>query len=153
MLDLVELKGAMVTIDAWAVKKPSPQKIVDLGGDYVLPVKGNQGRLEQAVENFFDEHLEDDFAESSEPLRDEEKRHGRLEHRTYFQAEAPETLAGPGMGRASDVGPGHPQREIDGQGNGRSAMLHQRLKRNVKLFARAFAVIGESRTGATGAWT
>ncbi len=62
VLELVDVKGAIVTIDAMGCQKAIAEKIIERGGDYVLPVKGNQGRLEQAVETYFDEHLENDFA-------------------------------------------------------------------------------------------
>src|SRR5207302_4941772 len=45
LLDLLDLDGALVTIDAIGCQKSIAQKIVDRGGDYVLVVKANQERL------------------------------------------------------------------------------------------------------------
>jgi hypothetical protein len=42
LLDLLELKGALVTIDAMGCQKKIAAKVIERGGDYVLPVKGNQ---------------------------------------------------------------------------------------------------------------
>lgn len=139
LLDLVGVKGAMVTIDAMGCQKAIAQKIVDLGGDYVLPVKGNQGRLEQAVEKFFDEHLEDDFARIKvSRFETEERRHGRLERRSYFQAEAPETLAErQEWAGLRTLGLVIRRREIDAKETGEVQAYISSAKRNVKLFARA----------------
>jgi predicted transposase YbfD/YdcC len=85
LLELVDVQGAIVTIDAMGCQKAIAKKIVDLGGDYVLPVKGNQGSLEDAVEAFFDDHLEDDFARvQAKRLETVERRHGRIERRIYL---------------------------------------------------------------------
>ena len=62
VLDLVDVKNAIVTIDAMGTQTAIAAKIVDGGGDYVLPLKGNQSGMEQAVTGFFADHLEDDFA-------------------------------------------------------------------------------------------
>ena len=45
LLEMLNLKGAIVTIDAMGTQRPIAEKIVSKGGDYILSVKGNQGRL------------------------------------------------------------------------------------------------------------
>src|SRR5262249_24881238 len=45
LLELLDLDGALVTIDAIGCQKSIAKKIVDRGGDYVLVVKANQERL------------------------------------------------------------------------------------------------------------
>ena len=42
LIDLLDLKGAIVTIDAAGFQKKIASKIVEKGGDYVLNLKGNQ---------------------------------------------------------------------------------------------------------------
>src|SRR5580692_12704705 len=49
LLDLLDLDGAIVTLDALGCQKEIVAKIVDAGGDYVISVKGNQEKLEAAV--------------------------------------------------------------------------------------------------------
>jgi predicted transposase YbfD/YdcC len=49
LLDLMDLKGAVVTIDAIGTQRDIAKKIVDGGGDYVLPVKENQPALHEKV--------------------------------------------------------------------------------------------------------
>jgi predicted transposase YbfD/YdcC len=55
LLELMDLKGAVVTIDAIGTQRDIAKKIVDGGGDYVLPVKDNQPALHEKVEALLDE--------------------------------------------------------------------------------------------------
>jgi predicted transposase YbfD/YdcC len=61
LLKLLDLKGALVTIDAMGCQKEIAAKIVAGGGDYVLTVKANQERLlediQATVEKALDEKL------------------------------------------------------------------------------------------------
>ncbi len=127
VLELVDLKGAVVTIDAMGCQKAIAQKIIDRGGDYVLPVKGNQDQLQQAVDALFDEHLEDDFARLEvSRIETEEQGHGRLERRTYLQVNVPKTLAGQEhWAGLCDAGSSDPHPRDGREGDGRRAMLHQ----------------------------
>src|SRR3954451_9797100 len=93
VLRLVDIKGAIITIDAMGAQKAIAAEIVDGGGDFVLALKGNQGALHQAVIDHIDERLEGDL-EGARELTTTEKGHGRVETRTYLQLPAPETLPG-----------------------------------------------------------
>lgn len=53
LLDLIEVKGALVTIDAAGTQTAIAAKIVEKGGDYFLAVKGNQPKLHDAVVEHF----------------------------------------------------------------------------------------------------
>jgi predicted transposase YbfD/YdcC len=53
LLDLLALKGCVVTIDAMGCQKDIAAKIVEKEADYVLALKGNQGNLHKEVEEFF----------------------------------------------------------------------------------------------------
>lgn len=61
LLKLLELKGAIVTIDAIGCQKSIAEQIVDGGGDYVLAVKDNQPTLHDAVHDYFTILHESDF--------------------------------------------------------------------------------------------
>lgn len=50
-LDFFNLVGVIVTADAAATTEDVINKIVDGGGEYVLPIKGNQGKTEEAIIN------------------------------------------------------------------------------------------------------
>ena len=84
LLELLTVKGALVTIDAMGCQKEIAKKIVEAGGDYILPVKGNQEHLqadiEAAVINVLEMGVEGRDYESFET---EEKGHGRHEKRHY----------------------------------------------------------------------
>ena len=53
LLELLDLNGALVTIDAMGCQKAIAQKIVDQGGDYVLTVKDNQEHLLEDIQQAF----------------------------------------------------------------------------------------------------
>lgn len=61
LLEILELKGAIVTIDAMGCQKSIAEKISKQGGDYVLALKGNQGHLSEDVKLFFESAFKNDF--------------------------------------------------------------------------------------------
>ena len=93
LLRLVDIQGAIITIDAMGAQKAIAAEIIDGEGDYVLALKGNQEALHQATIEHIDEQLEGDLAQAQEPVTIE-KGHGREEMRTYLQLPAPESLPG-----------------------------------------------------------
>ena len=98
VLKLVELCGAVVTIDAMGCQTEIARAIVDGGGDYILAVKGNQPTLHGGVEEYFREHISDDFARVDvSRCETKEKGHGRVEHRSYYVLDVPPDL--PDAGR------------------------------------------------------
>src|ERR1700758_3663612 len=95
LLKLVDLKGAIITIDAMGAQKAIAATIIDGGGDYLLALKGNQEALHQAVIDSIDERLEGELEGAQEHVT-VEKGHGREETRTYLQLPAPADLPGGG---------------------------------------------------------
>ena len=93
VLRLVDIRGAIITIDAMGAQKAIAAEIVDGGADFVLALKGNQESLHQAVIDHIDEQLEGDL-EGAQELVTTEKGHGRVETRTYLQLPAPKELPG-----------------------------------------------------------
>jgi predicted transposase YbfD/YdcC len=93
LLRLVDIHGAIITIDAMGAQKAIAEQIVQGGADYVLALKGNQETLHQAVIDYIDEQLEGDLAQAQEQVTTEEG-HGREETRTYLQLPAPKELPG-----------------------------------------------------------
>jgi predicted transposase YbfD/YdcC len=93
LLRLVDIKGAIITIDAMGTRKAIAEQVVAGGADYVLALKGNQGMLHQAVIEYIDEQLEGDLTDAQEHVTTE-RNHGREETRTYLQLPAPEALPG-----------------------------------------------------------
>ena len=59
LVDELNIKGAIVTLDAMHCQKETAEKIVDNGGDYVLQLKANQGKFyEDAYEMFEDKYMD-----------------------------------------------------------------------------------------------
>jgi len=95
LLRLVDIKGAIITIDAMGAQKAIAEQIVDSGADYVLALKGNQETLHQAVIDHIDRHLDNDFADAqARRYCTTEKGHGRRENRSYIHMPVPEALRG-----------------------------------------------------------
>jgi len=93
LLRLVDIKGAIITIDAMGTQKAMAAQIVDSKADYVLALKGNQETLHQAVIDYLDKQCESDFAEAqARRYITKEKGHGREEIRSYIQMPVPDTL-------------------------------------------------------------
>lgn len=53
LLNLLDIKGAIITLDAMGPQREIATQIVDQGGDYILALKGNQGTLHKQVKGFF----------------------------------------------------------------------------------------------------
>jgi predicted transposase YbfD/YdcC len=83
LLELLDLDGALVTIDAIGCQKAIAKKIVDRGGDYVLVVKANQGRLLEDIQTTVAQALEDELpAGRVRQSTTSERGHGRVEERS-----------------------------------------------------------------------
>ena len=84
LLDLLTVKGAIVTIDAMGCQKEIAKKIVEKEADYVLALKGNQGTLSDDVELFFAEQKACRFKDTKFSRHETlEKSHGRIETRSF----------------------------------------------------------------------
>jgi predicted transposase YbfD/YdcC len=78
LLEMLSLKGTIVTADALNCQREIAQQIVDQGGDYALALKGNQGTLLADVRTYFDDPASK--TTSAAPTVDGD--HGRIETRT-----------------------------------------------------------------------
>jgi predicted transposase YbfD/YdcC len=93
LLQLVDIKGSIITIDAMGTQKAIAATIIDREADYVLALKGNQETLQQAVIDHIDENCKNDFADVQARRHiSKETGHGRDEIRSYIQMPVPETL-------------------------------------------------------------
>jgi predicted transposase YbfD/YdcC len=93
LLEILELSGCLVTIDAMGCQTAIADKIVDAGADYVLAVKGNQPTLHDGIRDFFSDHLEDNFERVTvRRFETHERGHGREEFRYYYLCPVPDNL-------------------------------------------------------------
>jgi predicted transposase YbfD/YdcC len=90
LLEILDVSGCLVTIDAMGCQRQIAQRIVDENADYVLAVKDNQPKLLGAIRDFFLAHMEDDMQGVAHRRHaTSEKGHGRTDERTYYLAKLP----------------------------------------------------------------
>ncbi len=95
LLRLVDIRGAIITIDAMGTQKAIAAQIIEQQADYVLALKGNQETLHDAVIEYFDKQFENDFADRDvRQHTTTETAHGREETRCYVHLPAPRDLPG-----------------------------------------------------------
>ena len=95
LLRLVDIKGAIITIDAMGTQRAIAGQIIAGEADYVLSLKGNHETLYRAVIDHIHEQWEDDFTRvKARRHQTRETGHGREETRTYIQMPVPEGLPG-----------------------------------------------------------
>jgi len=92
LLELLELSGCIVTIDAIGCQKEIAKQIVDQGADYVLALKANQGRLHRDAQTLFEDARAIDFTDCDYHST-VDKGHGRIEIRECWATAHPEYLA------------------------------------------------------------
>lgn len=117
LLELLDLHGALVTIDAMGCQKEIAKKIVDGGGDYILTVKGNHEKLlediQATVEKALDGKLPPGVTRQT-ITRDDE--HGRQEVRSYVVIEDVESLRErKSWAKVAVVGMCHSERTVAGK--------------------------------------
>lgn len=102
LLEMLELRGSIVSIDAMGCQREIAAKIVQGGGDYTLQVKGNQPTLLAAVQEAFEEldQLDEATDASATKTKSKARRHttreksrGRQETRHYTILPLPEAMS------------------------------------------------------------
>ena len=94
LLDMLQLSGCIVSIDAIGCQKAIAHQITERGADYVLALKQNQPQLHEAVETMFTLEKENGFADVAHDYHQTiEKDHCRIETRRCWAISAPEFLA------------------------------------------------------------
>ena len=84
LLELLDLNGALVTIDAMGCQKAIAAKILERGGHYALTVKDNQEHLLEDIQLRFQKALDNNFAGLEHDIYEKHERgHGREEYRRY----------------------------------------------------------------------
>ena len=94
LLQLLELNGCIVTLDALGCQTQIAQTIIDRGADYVLRLKGNQGTLYAEVQELFAYADSCDFRDIAHDFQKTiNGGHGRIEIRKHWMISEPEFLA------------------------------------------------------------
>lgn len=94
-LDILALKGCIVTIDAMGCQKSIAAGIIEKEADYVLALKGNQGTLHEDIKLFFEDAKETGFKGIRHDFHETiDGDHGRIETRRYYTISDIEWLEG-----------------------------------------------------------
>lgn len=139
LLKLVDIEGAIITIDAMGTQTAIAEQVVDQHGDYVLQVKRNQSSTQDAIIDYVHEHLQDDFARVTvRRYVEKSKGHGRQETRTYIQLPAPAELKASGRWKGlKTIGVVLYQNVCQGEETSEIRFYISSLRLGVKQFARA----------------
>jgi predicted transposase YbfD/YdcC len=94
LLKLLEIHGCIVTIDALGTQTKIAQTIIDGGGDYILAVKENQGKLYQDVLGLFEYDQQHGFKDAPyDYAKTVDKGHGRIDIRQCWTTSDPDYLS------------------------------------------------------------
>lgn len=93
LLRLLDIKGALVTLDAMGAQTEIAQLIIDNEADYLLSLKGNQGNLHEDVAFLFEDLEKSHFtAFDHDYAKTTDKGHGRLETREAWTISDPDII-------------------------------------------------------------
>ena len=86
LMDMLDIKGSVLTMDAMHCQKETVAKIIENGGDYVVQLKRNQGSFYEDVYTMFDDKYMDTADKDCEyeTYKTIDKGHGRIEKRTCY---------------------------------------------------------------------
>ena len=142
LLEILEIKGCIVTIDAMGDQTKIAKQIVDQGANYVLALKGNQGRLHSEVQGIFTDAHQRDFEDIVHDYhRTVDGNHGRIEIRDYWIISDPEFIGyldpkGEWKGLQS-IGMVKSERRIEGKSSFETRYYITSLAGNASEFGRA----------------
>jgi predicted transposase YbfD/YdcC len=83
LLDVLDLRGSTITIDAMGCQHEIAKRIIEKEGNYIFTLKGNQSALSEDVQDFFNDK---EFCKTMSCYEDHDKGHGRQELRKCLVA-------------------------------------------------------------------
>lgn len=139
LLDIIDVEGCTVTIDAMGCQRDIAKKIIDKGGDYVLSLKANQGTLHGDVELFFKDCLENKFRDTPFDFhKTVDAEHGRFEERSYWLINDINWLEGRSKwSELKSIGMVIAEREVDGKKTREARYYISSLTDSAAEFAKA----------------
>lgn len=88
LLEKVQIKGQIITIDAMGTQTAIAEKIRQKRADYVLALKKNQYTLYEDVKEYFtNEKFREEIRQKGGYKKTQKKAHGQVEPREYYQTE------------------------------------------------------------------
>jgi len=89
LLELLDIRGATITVDAMGCQRHIAAKVIEQGGDYIMGLKGNQEIAHKEVEEFFTEARAHDFRGTEHSFHEsvDGSEHGRVEVRRVWSSQ------------------------------------------------------------------
>ena len=139
LLQLLELSGCLVTIDAAGCQIDIAAQIIDQSGDYVLAVKENQPKLLEDIQRVFSRAMRDPSSVPDlQTWVTEEYQHGRSEIRQYYTTSALDTLRTRDSWKGlQSIGMVISDREVQGNASIETRFYILSFPRNVERFGTA----------------
>ena len=136
-LNLPDVSGCVVTVDAAGCQKKIAEQIIDRGGDYVFGLKGNQGNLHREGEEFFTGD-DEQYVDSFDFFTEEDKSHGRKTVRRYYTSDALEGISEASKRKGfSTTAMVECESERDGKHSRELRCYIGSIRNNAKVFAEA----------------
>ena len=139
LLDLLDIKGCIVTIDAMGCQEKIAEKIVNKEADYVLAVKDNQKQLHEEIIDFFETSRRFEFKNVRyDYFEESHKGHGRVELRRYWISDMLDTISNPGRWASlQGIGMVESERYINGKTTSEIRYFIVSIAPDAKIFANA----------------
>ena len=139
LLDLMEIQGCIVTIDAMGTQKKIAQRIREGKAEYVLALKAKQGTLLENVKLYLDDALARSFRDVPyDSHTTVEKDHGRFEEREYWVSSELSWLPeAKGWKDMQSIGMVRATRQIKGESQTETRYYISSLPADAKGFAEA----------------
>lgn len=89
LLELLDIRGATITVDAMGCQRAIAEKVIDQGGDYVMGLKGNQETAHKEVAEYFADASAKDFKDVPHTFHEtvDGSDHGRVEVRRVWASQ------------------------------------------------------------------
>src|SRR6202035_1572845 len=139
LLELLDLHGALVTIDAMGCQKEIAAQVVAGGGDYVLTVKGNQEHLLEDIQTTVGQALDGQLpAAQGDTYTTKERGHGRQEERSYVVVHNVEGIRDrPLWRKLTTVGMCYSERTVNGKTSTEVRYFIGSRRRSAKRYGQA----------------
>lgn len=139
LLDLLDVKGCIITIDAMGCQEKIAAKIINKQADYVLAVKDNQPQLHGEITDFFQTARLYNFrGVRCDYFEEAHKGHGRVESRRYWISDMLDSISNPERWSALySIGMVEAERYIDGKVTSQIRYFISSLTSDAKVFANA----------------
>jgi predicted transposase YbfD/YdcC len=152
LLHLLDLKGAVVTIDAMGCQKEIAKTITEQGADYVLALKDNHPTLSEAVTLFLNDARDTGFTDIAHAYHETvDGDHGRIETRRYWiTSEIAWLGAKASWSNVHSVGMVEARREVGTQSRSRHGIFSLPCQPKACGSPRRYGNTGASRTPSIG---